>query len=170
MTFCFRTISGSAVSQGSGQRRSQPHVSVFQPCDCCDGIKIFLLWAWCENKVCRVKLIGSEMYLMPPILQSYEVLVNRKSTRSDCKPVFNNIGFIWILPCFLINVLSLFQDSVQGTTLIELLYLLCPLRSTTISQSFFIFVTVSILRSTSPISCRMSSILGLSDVVFSCFS
>lgn len=47
-----------------------------------DGAKIFLLQAWCENKVSRIKLTGSGMWLMPHTPRSYEVLVNSKSTIS----------------------------------------------------------------------------------------
>ena len=47
-----------------------------------DGAKVFLLQAWCENKVSRIKLTGSGMWLMPHTPRSYEVLVNSKSTIS----------------------------------------------------------------------------------------
>ena len=47
-----------------------------------DSAKIFLLQAWCENKVSRIKLTGSGMWLMPHTPRSYEVLVNSKSTIS----------------------------------------------------------------------------------------
>lgn len=106
---------------------------------------------------------------MPPILQSDEVLVNRKSTSPTVNPfstISASFGF-----CHVFSVTSSLCSRIQSRAprCIGLLYFLCPLRSMTISQSFSIFMTVSILRNTSPISCRMSSNLGLSDVFFSFF-
>lgn len=103
---------------------------------------------------------------MPPILQSDEVLVNRKSTSPTVNPfstISASFGF-----CHVFSVTSSLCSRIQSRAprCIGLLYFLCPLRSMTISQSFSIFMTVSILRNTSPISCRMSSNLGLSDFFF----
>ena len=59
MIFSFRTASGGAVSVLRGDHNLMFLFS--HCCDYCNGVKIFLLWAWRENKVCMVKLIGSEM-------------------------------------------------------------------------------------------------------------
>ena len=47
-----------------------------------EGVKIFLLPAWCENKVSRIKLPDSGVWLMPHAPRSYEVLVHSESTIS----------------------------------------------------------------------------------------
>lgn len=55
------------------------------------------------------------------------------------------------------NILFLFQDPIQGTTMHLFSCLPHLLRSMTVSQSVFVFMTLTVLRSNGQVLCRKSS-------------
>jgi hypothetical protein len=63
-------------------------MSLFLYCSVyCEDVKIFLLWAACKNKACRVNLLAVECEEWLTASTSYEDLVDRKGHNFTYKPV-----------------------------------------------------------------------------------